>query len=762
MEDNHSVPHQFLHFEIVRRLREDTDRTVYLVKDSNSHEHLVLTHLPASDLETEGFAEQFTNHLRRVSMLTHASIVTPSSFGIEDGRPYFTRPYIPGGTLSQRLRMAGPLPLEEIVNRISQIANALDYAHSQGIIHFGLNPATVLRDGDDNLMLAEFGLSQVYYTLTRINMTQLPYSAPEVLMRIPSNPAVDIYSLGAILFEMVTGRLPFEGATRTQFLQAHLNKQLPSIHTLRQGLPKDLQDVIERSMAKLPNLRYETGQDFAIALSEAIYGKRAYRMIVETRRAESAVVANPAEIKSPDKDITSSKMQAGGFKSISRLYADALMVEHYDPNQALDLYRQLIELQPQLAKGEVIERLHRLEQIDAQKRISDMILEARVRRSEEKWGTAELIANEILSYDPENAEASEILKVARQQSSLQTHYHNARVAADLEQWNAAVLLMREITEAYPTFEDPENLLVLHTNVARYIRERHAIKAHKGQILGIAFSPDGNFLASGATDRSVSMWAMPAVKPVLTHKDHQSWVCSTLFSPDGRFLFSATWDGVINLWEMPSGTFYGVIAGLVSQVRAMAFAFHNPSLLATASGYFLTFWQIPEGKRYAAIRDADRLPITALAFSPTEPLLATGIHNGSVRLRFADQERFPVDIELRAHEGPVYAISFSPFGSHLVTGGRDGIARIVDRSTGEVQVEMHGHEGPIYNVAYSRDGTLVATAGADETIRFWRASDGEMLVSQKAHQESVQRVAFSPDGRVFASAGSDGMVKVWGL
>lgn len=246
-------------------------------------EDLVLKRLVAikvlqPTLTDPGFAQRFDQEATTAAALDHPNIVKVYNRGSENGLHYLVMQHLSGGSLQQRLAQASGLPtLSETAQMIAQVARALDYAHRRGVIHRDIKTSNIMFDEHGNAILVDFGiakLTQQAQTLTQTGMAvgTPPYMAPEQAMGIVPTPAADQYSLGVVLYVLLTGRLPFEAPSPFAIQQKKLNEPLTPAYTFRSDLPPVLNDVLERSLAPQPEARFPNVLQFSYAVSEAVHG----------------------------------------------------------------------------------------------------------------------------------------------------------------------------------------------------------------------------------------------------------------------------------------------------------------------------------------------------------------------------------------------------------------------------------------------------------------------------------------------------------
>jgi len=229
--------------------------------------------LPPYFAAEEGFVERFKQEARVIARLRHPNIVTVYDFGEEQGLIYIVMDYVEGGTLASRL--GRPLPLDTTLHIVEQIGRALDYAHSQGVIHRDVKPGNVLMAREDWMLLSDFGIARVMETTVRLTRTGVgigtpEYMSPEQGQGLPVDGRSDLYSLGILLYEMLTGCVPFKAETPFGTVLKHVTEPPPPPRVHNPNIPEAIEAVIVRTLAKQPEERYPSAGEMLQALQEAL------------------------------------------------------------------------------------------------------------------------------------------------------------------------------------------------------------------------------------------------------------------------------------------------------------------------------------------------------------------------------------------------------------------------------------------------------------------------------------------------------------
>ena len=251
--------------------------TVYKAYQADVDRYVAVKVLPPHPGRDPQFTERFRREASTVARLQHPHILPLYDFGEQDGTLYLVTALIPGGTLSERIRR-GRLPLHDVERLLMQIAPALDYAHRQNVIHRDIKPDNILIDSEGYALLTDFGIAKIVQaegkmTLTGSLIGTPAYMSPEQAQGLTAEPRSDIYSLGIVIYEMLTGHQPFTADTPMQVLIKHMNDPLPPLSAESLGLPPALDAVLRHALMKSPERRYASAVAFAEDFARATRGQ---------------------------------------------------------------------------------------------------------------------------------------------------------------------------------------------------------------------------------------------------------------------------------------------------------------------------------------------------------------------------------------------------------------------------------------------------------------------------------------------------------
>jgi serine/threonine-protein kinase len=304
------LPNQIGRYEIKGELGRGGMASVYRALDPRFKREVAIKVLPREFLHDPTFRARFEREAQTIAALEHPAIVPVHDYGEENDQPYLVMRLMTGGTLAERLTH-GPLSAEETVRVLSRLAPALDRAHSLGIIHRDLKPGNILFDGDGNPHIADFGLAKMMQSNTQLSGTGVmgtpAYMSPEQAKGEKEvDGRADLYALGAIVYQMLTGKLPYEADTPIAVALKHVTEPPPRLREARPDLPSAADTVIARAMAKTPDERFATAGGLSAALQAAMTTipsaetqRNAQPTLMSTQPVASPVITDTPAFKLP-------------------------------------------------------------------------------------------------------------------------------------------------------------------------------------------------------------------------------------------------------------------------------------------------------------------------------------------------------------------------------------------------------------------------------------------------------------------------------
>ena len=264
------------HYRVVERIGAGGMGVVYLAHDEQLDRDVAIKVLPTRSLADEAAHKQFRKEALSLARLNHPNIATVHEFGTQDGVDFLVTEYIAGMTLDVKLA-AGPLPVDEVVRLGAQLAAGLAAAHQQGIVHRDLKPSNLRLTTDGRLKILDFGLARLLPRASELGLTAtmtgkqetsgtLPYMAPEQLSGEVADARTDIWSAGAVLYEMSTGKRAFQQALPALLINAILNQTPEPASRLNPSIPAPLDEVILKALARDPARRYQSASELGADL----------------------------------------------------------------------------------------------------------------------------------------------------------------------------------------------------------------------------------------------------------------------------------------------------------------------------------------------------------------------------------------------------------------------------------------------------------------------------------------------------------------
>jgi WD40 repeat protein/serine/threonine protein kinase len=709
-------------YEIVGELGRGGMGVVYRARQVLLNRPCVLKMILAGAHADAESVVRFLAEAEVVARLQHPNIVQIHHIGQADGLPYFELEYLDGGSLDRRLD-GTPWPARRAAELVGALARGVAQAHHQGVIHRDLKPGNVLLSADGTPKIADFGLAKSLAGdsgLTRSDsiLGSPGYMAPEQAAGKAKEvgPLADIYALGAILYELLTGRPPFTGATVLGILEQVKTIEPVPPSRLVPGLPRDVETIALKCLQKEPGKRYDLAAALAADLHRFVAGEPIVaRPVPPWERAVKWARRRPAI--------------AGLVVSVLLLLASLLGLgiwSYAEVNRSLTKAERLAETESR-ANANAQEQTK-----IANRHAEDLAWEDYINRVNRAYREVQddniALAEDLLHGCPIERRGWEWHYVKRL-------CNLERLDLDAGKCVNAIAFSPDGTWivagsglpnwAPPTQTDEPSIDVWDAATGR---RQLALRGLKGCVYGVAASPDGRRIAVGSgfysprTEARLSVWDAATGKEIWSRSEPDFVAMSVAFSPDssslaaGYGLYSGDSAGKGKVWDVATGQETMAFPGPVGGVNKVAFH--------------------PDGRRLAVA--------------------------GSGVVEVWDLVSRTKVLDLRGHTRWVYSVAFSPDGKWLSTGGWDRTVKLWEANTGVERVTLFAHKGFVLDLAFSPDGHSVVTTSEDRSIKLWEIPSGRELGTFHGHTDFVQAVAFRLDGREIATGGHEGSVKVWDL
>ena len=632
----------------------------------------VLLHGPFAGAD---FVERFHNEAQVVAALRHPHIVAIHEVGEQGGSHYLALEFIDGPSFAGLTRER-PLAARRAAGYLQAVAEAVDYAHGKGVVHRDLTPANILLDPFDQPRVTDFGLAKMAgqdsaLTVTGQVLGSPAYMSPEQAAGRAAGDgrAGDIYALGAILYELLTARPPFQGETITAVLAQVQSVEPVAPRRLNPATPPDLETICLKCLQKEPARRYGTAGEVAADLARFLHGEPIHaRPVSTTERAWLWGRRRPLLAA-----------LAAGLAAAIFLGAFGFFWE----------WRQVVaragELRLNLYAADVAVAANALQQ-----------------------GDFGLARRTLAALHPRPGES------------------------DLRGFEWRYLWRRCVQDQLAT-----------------------LTGHTLTVDCVAFSPNGQWLATGSQDATLRVWH-PADQTLVTNlPSAHGPVWSADFTPDNRYLVTGG-DGGVEFWDTTTWRVWtNYPAGLASLSatgdRLAISTSPNPFWFAPTG--WVSVWNWRTGKRLRTFPEPGR----RVALSPDGRRIAiAGLTNGLTVWDTTTGQR----TAQWATSNSVWSLNFSPDGRSLLSAGWAPEAMLWSVAEDRAPLILAGHSASTWSAAFSPDGATVASVASDQTLQLWDAATGGHRATLLGHNSEVWAVAFSPDGQTLATAGKDRKVMLW--
>jgi WD40 repeat protein len=722
-------------YEILGELGRGGMGVVYKAKQVRANRLVALKMILAGPHAVGQELARFRAEAEAVARLQHPHIVQVFDVGEQDGLPYFSLEFCPGGTLADRLD-GTPWPGREAARMIETLARAIHAAHHHGIVHRDLKPANVLLSAEGEPKITDFGLAK---KLEETGQTQAgaimgtpSYMAPEQAQGKSHEigPAADVYALGAILYELLTGRPPFKGPTVVDtVMQVVADEPVPPTR-LAPRTPRDLETIGLKCLQKDAKKRYASAEELSDDLHRFLEGEPvrarpvgALGRLIRWARRRPAVAALLALVV---------LITAVGAGMVTWKWLEAKSA----------LHRAVV------AEAEARETAK-----EEQKRACRLALDRGLTLCEAgETGRGLLwLAHALKIAPPDADDLQRIIRINLASWSEYVHplraclEHDDTVTASVWAGNGKVVV---------TGCRDKKARVWHAATGKLL---HTLE-HPGSVLAVACSPDGQTVVTGCGDKNARLWSIASGEQIGKSLRHARPVNVVAFSPDSKLVATSSQNHLAHVWDAQSGARVGKPLHHEGMIFCLAFS-PDSKKLACGGGFRAPPVPVVHGSTIALLGSAlDQSPLLAASAlfpgrnSPLGQTTLAGIWDVATGKRLGGSKRME-------HQRPIEVVAFSPDGKWLATASRDGTAQLWDARTAQ-HVATLEHDLRLSDMVFHpTDATKVLTGSMDGTAQLWDAVTGKHFLSPFVTGSWVSGVGFSPDGERLVVASADGVARL---
>jgi WD40 repeat protein/tRNA A-37 threonylcarbamoyl transferase component Bud32 len=660
---------QFGNYDVIRLLGEGGFAEVYLGK----HRHLN-TLAAIKVLRQIRFAEpelvQFRLEAQTIARLVHPNIVRVLDFGMQDTTLFLVIEYAPNGTLRQLCPRGRQLPLATVVSYTKQIADALQYAHDQKLIHRDVKPENMLLGSHHEVLLSDFGLVVIIQSSRSLSTQEVAgsglYMAPEQIQGRPQR-ASDQYALGICVYEWISGHHPFHGSFY-EVISQHMLAPPPPLHTVAPGIPSAVEEVVLTALRKDPGERFASVLDFANALDRAMTSPSSFGLIppMQLRRTPQ-LNEGPSQVSYRTIPFTESN---------DTPVKDIRSAAVHRPKRSLSL-RTLVASLASLVRENVASRASP--------------------RTAEHGRSIDASPDSLL---PSPISAGATLVIYR------GHYG--------------------VGPVFGVGWSPDGKRIASGASDRRIQVWEALDGtsnftysqHEKTVTSVVWSPDGKRIASTSDDGTAQIWNTSNGETISIFKTHGADAHCAAWSPDGRYIAFSDDDGRVYIWDTETEQKDALF--IYSEHRGAAWDItwspDQTRIASCSSDGTIHVWEVFSGNSRVIYREhTDEL--RGVAWSPDGHYIASCGLDKTVQVweTASGKKR----VLYGAHADLVDHVAWSPDSIHIASGSGDATVQVWEALNGKTNVIYRGHRDRVRCLQWSPDGRDIVSSSYDRTVHIWR-------------------------------------------
>lgn len=800
-------------YELAGEIHRGGQGVVYKARHRASGRTVALKLLLEGAFASERQRHRFEREIDVAAGLQHPNIVTLFDSGVDKGRPYYVMQYVEGVPVDTYVT-AKHLAVEPTLELFADICEAVSYAHRHGVIHRDLKPENILVDSDGQVHVLDFGLAKLATDTADLPLTMtgefvgtLAFASPEQASGDPAaiDTRTDVYSLGVILYRLLTGEQPYPVDAPLSEVLAHIADTAPKPPTRSTpGVDDEVETIVLKALAKEPDRRYQSALELARDVAQYLAGEpidakrdsvwyvvrkslRRYRIAVATILAFVVVLSVALVVvvgywrQSVDAERAAKRAQTR--ESVQRRAAE---LQAYIANVAA--------ADAALRNNDVVSARQRLDRAPASLRDWEWHhLRSRVDLSQRVLpmtsfvhgiafsGGRDLVAgadwkNQVRVWNQKTGELVHTFKGQTPAERVAFHTASNQLAVayrdgKIRMWDLStknvVQTLDGLTPDAKSLEFSEDGTLLAAAYAIYpdpgghnaVRIWHLGTANvqtlpqPGYVNSVSLSRDGK-RAVVCGQFGVTEWNLTSEKRTATISTEP---CNDArLSAIGHWLVSAHGNEA-QVWAGPIWKRHRTLRGHSNAILSVAIDDLGQKVATASRDKTARVWRARTG-RVVGVFAGHTWSVVAVALSTDGKLLATGAWDATVRLwPLVDSSRVP---RLRGHTGIAYGVVYTRSGERLVSAGHDMTARVWDVASRRELTVLRGHTGPVRSVAANPRAPQIATGSFDKTVRLWSENTGELQRILRGHTDHVHSVAFSPDGKLLATGSKDNTIRIW--